>query len=74
MDKSGEIKTLRILDAALANPLEHQKKLQRMKMVVAITAWLGFLATFLMHFQGFQPLFAASSRTPTPSPANERCE
>jgi len=65
MDRSQELKVLRSMDAALANPVLHQRKFKRIKAVVAVIAWLGLFASFLLYFQGllgiYLPILASLS-------------
>lgn len=57
MDSAQKLKILRSVDAALANPALHQQKFKRMRMVAAVTAWLGFFSCFLLYFQGLPGIY-----------------
>lgn len=65
MDRSQKLKVLRTMDAALANPVLHHRKFKRIKAVVAVIAWLGLFASFLLYFQGilgiYLPILASLS-------------
>ncbi|WP_379867162.1 hypothetical protein [Marinobacter sp. M5B] len=57
MSNQLKLKTLLGVLSALEDPVSHRAKLKKKSLFLALTAWVGFLFSFVLYFQDFKGLY-----------------